>query len=662
VTWFYEAGPRSESRSDDVEGVAWGVGERFEGVGFEEVAVAGDDEEVEWVAEVSRCEFAHGVGGDDGVGAAGACDDDADEVGVVVGESGGGDVGGHVLVAVALVGAGGVVADLDVEEYERMQAACAILGDGVEDAVGDVLAGVCVLERERGCFPEPVVLEAGEGCGGGFGGDAVDDRGVDAAVVCAESEVGVRRRDHGVAGGEERDGFRFGGVEDGVGVLFDVGALQDVDLDVVVGFEVVDGGAEEFARVELDERPVGVAEGVPALYRDGAFVVEPESDEREHTRSRGARALKASVARDCTIRRVWFVRFRGARLRVRGMEEPCVRVDRAAGEETRRALADAGALASDREIVVVDDDIFIPVSDRAAVPEGFDVVVRDVPEREIQRTPADVLGFEPSYERLGDVVILDEDDDERARAVADAIVASDLPVATVLNRASKVKGELRVRDWDVLVGESTETVHREYGCEYHLDVADVYFSPRLATERHRVTSQVEAGECVFDMFAGVGPFVIPAAKRGAQAVGVDLNPAAVEYMRENARRNGVADRVTAIEGDVRNVVASPSEEGIESDDVRDVASEYANWADRLVMNLPHSADEFLETAVALAGEACVLHYYDIQHEDDPFGPGERAIRAAAEPEYDVTVETRHVVRSYAPHEENVCLDVHLDST
>ncbi len=77
------------------------------------------------------------------------------------------------------------------------------------------------------------------------------------------------------------------------------------------------------------------------------------------------------------------------------------------------------------------------------------------------------------------------------------------------------------------------------------------------------------------------------------------------------------------------------------------------------MNLPHSADEFLDTAVSLAGDDCVIHYYDIQHEDDPFGPGEDAIRSAAEPEYDVTVETRREVRSYAPHELNVCLDVRL---
>jgi tRNA (guanine37-N1)-methyltransferase len=188
----------------------------------------------------------------------------------------------------------------------------------------------------------------------------------------------------------------------------------------------------------------------------------------------------------------------------------------------------------------------------------------------------------------------------------------------------------------------TETVHREYGCEFALDVAEVYFSPRLATERHRVAEQVGAGERAFDMFAGVGPFVVPFAKRGADCVGVDVNERAVAYLRENAERNGVADRVTAVEGDVR-----------------EVATEYEGWADRLVMNLPHSADAFLDAAVALAGEDCVVHYYDIQHEDDPFGPGERAIRAAVGDVSDVEVLDRRVVRSYAPHELNVCLDVRL---
>ena len=326
------------------------------------------------------------------------------------------------------------------------------------------------------------------------------------------------------------------------------------------------------------------------------------------------------------------------------MAVPCVRVPREAGEATRKRLAERGVLSDTHEIAVEDGDIYIPVSEAAdleALGEAFDVVERDVERRETRTLPADRLGFDPSYERLGDIAIVDEDDDERARAIADAIVASDLPVETVVDRASPVEGELRVRQWNLLAGEDAETVHREYGCAFEPDLERVYFSPRLATERRRVVRQVDEGERVFDMFAGVGPFVVPAAERGADCVGVDLNEAAVEYLRANAERNGVAERVTAIHGDVRAV------EG------------YDDWADRVVMNLPHSAEQFLETAVALAGDDCLVHFYDIQPDSDPFGPGERAIRDVAAPEYEVTVENRRSVRSYAPHESNVCLDARV---
>lgn len=317
---------------------------------------------------------------------------------------------------------------------------------------------------------------------------------------------------------------------------------------------------------------------------------------------------------------------------------PCVRVRPTAGESTRHTLADRGLLDGDHEITVEAGWLYIPV---VSLPESgeYTVVTRPAPERDQQKSPADILGFEPSYERLGDIALLDEDNGDTARAIADALLDSDIPIESVLNRSSKVKGEHRVREWEVLAG-GTQTVHREYGHEFVLDVAQVYFSPRLATERHRVIEQVQEDEQFLDMFAGVGPFVIPAAARGATAVGCDLNPAAIDFLTENAARNGCTDRVTAINSDVRGI-------------------EYDGWADRLVMNLPHSADKFLDTAVRLAGDECVIHYYDIQHEDDPFGPGERAIRSAADTNYEVTVETKRVVRSYAPHELNVCLDVRL---
>ena len=321
---------------------------------------------------------------------------------------------------------------------------------------------------------------------------------------------------------------------------------------------------------------------------------------------------------------------------------PCVRVPPTAGERTRTMLAEQGLIDTLYEIDTTEDYLYIPVVDSTAVPDQFDIVTHVVNIRDVPTSPADKLDFDPSYERLGEIIIIDEDNHEKAREVAKAIVESDIPVKTVLNRDSKVSGPHRTREWEVLAGEETETCHREYGYTFRLDIESVYFSPRLATERHRVITQVDAHDHVIDMFAGVGPFAVPMAARGADVVAAELNENAVEYLSINAEQNDVDDNFTIVSGDVRTLPDS-----------------YTDWADRLIMNLPHSADEFLETAIRLAGDECMIHYYDIQHEDTLYQPGIEAIRSAAEPDYKLTVETRHEVRSYAPHEYNICLDVRL---
>ena len=322
------------------------------------------------------------------------------------------------------------------------------------------------------------------------------------------------------------------------------------------------------------------------------------------------------------------------------MEAPCVRVPRERGEATRQALAEAGALEETLRIDATEEWVYIPIDPEASLPTTDPVVTRELEPRSRQTLPEDVFGEPFTYERLGTIALLDEDDTDRAERMARALLESSLPIVSVLNRSSKVAGTYRVREWELLAGETTETVHKEFGYEFCLDVTDVYFSPRLATERHRVISQVDGDEHVFDMFAGVGPFVIPMTDRGAAGVGVDVNPAAIPYLEKNAVRNDVADRLEAI-----------------NDDVRDVAPAYADWADRIVMNLPHTADAFLDVATTLASTRCTLHYYDIQSDEDPFTPGEMAIRRVFEPAYEVAVLNRRVVRSYAPHEVNVCLDV-----
>ena len=66
-----------------------------------------------------------------------------------------------------------------------------------------------------------------------------------------------------------------------------------------------------------------------------------------------------------------------------------------------------------------------------------------------------------------------------------------------------IKGELRTRDMEIIAGEnSTETIHKEFGLRFKIDVKKAYFSPRLATERKHVTELVKEGETVLEISSG----------------------------------------------------------------------------------------------------------------------------------------------------------------
>lgn len=61
---------------------------------------------------------------------------------------------------------------------------------------------------------------------------------------------------------------------------------------------------------------------------------------------------------------------------------------------------------------------------------------------------------------------------------------------------------------------------------------------------------IKAGNVHYDLGCGDGRIVISAAKRGAIATGIDLDPERIKEANENAKEAGVTDKVTFIEGDL----------------------------------------------------------------------------------------------------------------
>ncbi len=319
------------------------------------------------------------------------------------------------------------------------------------------------------------------------------------------------------------------------------------------------------------------------------------------------------------------------------MESLCIRAAKKAGEKTRQKLIELGAIDNNLKIKPDGEELLIPVITRI---EGFGKLsTLDFEVLEKEESLADVLGYAPAFEIVGDIAIIDQYESD-AQKIADVLIRQN-KIKTVLQAASAVTGEYRTRELTFLAGEKrTETLYRENGRRYLLDVARVYFTPRLATERMRIANQVKNSDKVVDMFAGVGPFCILIAKKfpDAHVIAIDKNPDAIKYLRENVRLNKLKN-VEIREGDARDEIKGISD------------------ACHVIMNLPHSGLEFLDAAFGVVKKGGVIHFYAITHEEDLFdGTWRKIEERARKANIQVIPIGRRIVRPYAPYQHNICID------
>jgi tRNA (guanine37-N1)-methyltransferase len=328
---------------------------------------------------------------------------------------------------------------------------------------------------------------------------------------------------------------------------------------------------------------------------------------------------------------------------------PGIKVARSHGEKFRKALVELGAFDRDHKILSDESHVYLPVlqiddplEERLGRIAQFERV--EISFEEEERIPGleELLGFRPSFEVVGDIALVEDSEAER---VAYALMSTSKSIKTVIAPISDVEGEFRTRRFRHVAGEiRTVTTHKEHGLRYRVDLEGAYFTPRLGTERLRVAGQVKTADVVLDMFAGVGPFALLMAKNGAKVIAMDKNPVAVKYLFENVRLNKV-ENTEIIEGDASLLALA-----------------YENLADHIVMNLPHSASQFLKQAILAAKSGGIVHYYCIAPEEDLYKDEELIRKTATENGATVEVLYKGTVRSYAPHRHNVVIDFRVQKS
>lgn len=274
-----------------------------------------------------------------------------------------------------------------------------------------------------------------------------------------------------------------------------------------------------------------------------------------------------------------------------------------------------------------------------------ELLKNDLTAKELEKAPNsfEVIG---SGEKSVTIVEIPEELESKKKLIAEAIMKINKSVKSVLKKGSSRKGEFRTREFELIAGnEDTEVLHKEFGYWLRVDPQIVYFSSKEGVERQRIASQVKENETVMLMFAGIGGIAVAIAKKQPlvkKIIAIEINPQAVEYIKENAAINRVADKIFPIEGDVRKE-----------------AVKFYDQCDRVIMPLPLKASEFLQEAIKCLRERGIIHFYATILKDD-FSSAEKAIEEVCNKmNKKYKILNKHKVSEYSPGKWNVYIDFEI---
>jgi tRNA (guanine37-N1)-methyltransferase len=250
-----------------------------------------------------------------------------------------------------------------------------------------------------------------------------------------------------------------------------------------------------------------------------------------------------------------------------------------------------------------------------------------------------------SYDVVGDICILDMPKSlEKFELVIGHAIKRAFPnIKVVAKKEGKRTAIERVQPLKIITGEKRfVTTYKEHGVLMKVDLSKVYFSPRASRERLRLAQLVKRDEKVLVMFGGVAPYALVIAKMqpNCRIWTIELNKEAHKLAEENIRINRVGHIVTAIQGDVRNVLP-------------EIGERY----DRIVMPFPEQNWEFLDLALKYAIPNAMIHFIVFVHEDGLDKTKDKIVGIAKSAGKKVVIKDWRLFGSYAPRINRYTFDI-----
>ena len=302
--------------------------------------------------------------------------------------------------------------------------------------------------------------------------------------------------------------------------------------------------------------------------------------------------------------------------------------------------------------------IYFPIIKKTKVPSAKVVAVafsfpqkphnssmQELLQGKLTKTEWEILP--KSQEVVGNILILEipPELEKKERIIAEAYLKQGKHIETVVKKADIHEGDYRLRKVEVLAGKNPkETIHLENGVKIKLDLEKTYFSARSANERLRIAKQVKKGEDVLVMFSGAAPYPLVIAQNSPAKLiyGIELNPLAHQYALQGVELNKLNDRIIILQGDVRTITPTLNRK-----------------FDRIIMPLPKTAEDFLESALCAAKKKAIIHLYAFLAKDDIKAAGKRIQKLCTGYGHSVKILRAVTCGQFSPRTFRICFDLKL---
>lgn len=243
---------------------------------------------------------------------------------------------------------------------------------------------------------------------------------------------------------------------------------------------------------------------------------------------------------------------------------------------------------------------------------------------------------------IGKILILDKNEKNLSKEYLDKLLINK-NVKTII-QINNIYGSKRQPNIKVLAGNETETIHKENGCLFKLDLSKIMWSKGNTHERIRIAKEVKENEKILDMFAGIGYFSIPIGihSKAKEIYSIEINPDSYKYLKENIELNKINnnyERIKAILGDCKDI-------------------NFNFNFDRIIMGYVKTTHYYLKSAIDNLKKGGILHYHETVPEKIM---NERPINRLVKIAGSRDVELLHFrkIKKYSPGVVHVVLDVKI---